>query len=104
MSFDYIVLGAGSAGCVIANRLSADGRRSVLLLEAGGSHRTPLITIPAGEAMLVGNPKYDWRFRTEADATLNHKRDVWARGKVLGGSSSINGLMWVRGLPGDYDG
>jgi choline dehydrogenase len=104
MSFDYIVLGAGSAGCVIANRLSADSRCNVLLVEAGGSHRTPLVAIPAGEAMLVGNPKYDWRFRTEADATLEHKRDFWARGKVLGGSSSINGLMWVRGLPQDYDG
>jgi choline dehydrogenase len=104
MSWDYIIVGAGSAGCAVACRLSADPKNKVLLLEAGGSHHSPLVTIPAGEARAIGNPKFDWRFETEPDPTVGGRQDVWPRGKVLGGSSSINGMMWIRGQREDYDG
>jgi choline dehydrogenase len=104
MDWDYIIVGAGSAGCVLANRLSADAGVKVLLIESGGSHRTPLVTIPAGEARVIGNPGFDWKFVAEPDPSVNGRADAWPRGKVLGGSSSINGMMWIRGQREDFDG
>jgi choline dehydrogenase len=89
---------------VLANRLSADPTRRVLLLEAGGSHRTALVTIPAAEIKVIGNKKYDWMLRSEPARFVNAKADAWPRGKVLGGSSSINGMMWIRGHREDFDG
>lgn len=103
MEFDYVIVGAGSAGCVMANRLSADGRHSVVLLEAGGRDTNPWIHIPVGYFKTMGNPGTDWCYRTEPDPGLNGRSIMWPRGKVLGGSSSINGLLYVRGQPQDYD-
>lgn len=103
MEFDYVIVGAGSAGCVMANRLSADGRHSVALLEAGGRDTNPWIHIPVGYFKTMGNPGTDWCYRTERDPGLNGRSITWPRGKVLGGSSSINGLLYVRGQPEDYD-
>lgn len=104
MEFDYVIVGAGSAGCVLANRLSADGKASVALLEAGGRDNYPWIHIPVGYFKTMGNPRTDWQFETESDPGLNGRSLKWPRGKVLGGSSSINGLLYVRGQPQDYDG
>ncbi len=102
-TFDYIVVGAGSAGCVLANRLSASGRHKVLLLEAGPPDRNPWIHIPLGYAKLFTNPRLNWMYETEPEAELNDRRVFQPRGKVLGGSSSINGLVYVRGQHEDYD-
>ncbi|WP_340109712.1 choline dehydrogenase [Pikeienuella sp. HZG-20] len=102
-AFDYIIVGAGSAGCVLANRLSADGRSRVLLLEAGGRDSNPWIHIPVGYFKTMNNPAVDWRYRTEPDPGLAGRALDWPRGKVLGGSSSLNGLLYVRGQPQDYD-
>jgi len=102
-SFDYIVVGAGSAGCVLANRLTASGRHRVLLLEAGGHDRNPWIHIPLGYGKLFSNPKVNWLYATEPEPDLNNRKIIQPRGKVLGGSSSINGLLYVRGQPQDYD-
>jgi choline dehydrogenase len=99
---DYVVVGGGSAGCVIANRLSGDAANSVILLEAGGWDRHPLIRIPAGIAKMPA--KYDWQYRGEPDPSRGGLVDPWASGKVLGGGSSINMMFWVRGAPADYDG
>ena len=104
MEFDFIIVGAGSAGCVLANRLSADGRYQVALVEAGGRDRSPWIHIPVGYFKTMGNPKTDWCYQTESDPGLNGRSLKWPRGKVLGGSSSINGLLYVRGQAQDYDG
>ncbi|HEY7943453.1 MAG TPA: choline dehydrogenase [Casimicrobiaceae bacterium] len=104
MHYDYIIVGAGSAGCVLANRLSADGRHSVLLLEAGPPDNYPWIHIPIGYAKTMFNPRYNWCFHTEPDPGMNGRRIYWPRGKTLGGSSSINGLICVRGQREDYDG
>jgi 4-pyridoxate dehydrogenase len=102
-AYDYVIVGAGSAGCVLANRLSEDPAASVLLLEAGGSDRHPLINIPIGLGMLHRHQMFDWKFETEPEPGLNGRRLPMPRGKVLGGSSSINIMAFTRGHPGDYD-
>ncbi len=104
MEFDFIIVGAGSAGCALANRLSADGRHRVALLEAGPRDTNPWIHVPVGYFRTMGNPKTDWRYRTEADPGIAGRSIPWPRGRVLGGSSSINGLLYVRGQPQDFDG
>ncbi len=101
--FDYIIVGAGTAGCLLANRLSADPSKRVLLLEAGGKDDYHWIHIPVGYLYCIGNPRTDWCFNTEADAGLNGRRLRYPRGKVLGGCSSINGMIYMRGQSRDYD-
>lgn len=103
MEADFVIVGAGSAGCVLANRLSADARNRVILLEAGGRDTNPWIHIPVGYFKTIHNPKVDWCYKTEPDPGLNGRSIEWPRGKVLGGSSSLNGLLYVRGQPQDYD-
>jgi choline dehydrogenase len=102
-TFDYVIVGAGSAGCALANRLTASGRHRVLLLEAGGHDRNIWIHIPLGYGKLFSDPKVNWLYATEPEPDLNNRKIIQPRGKVLGGSSSINGLLYVRGQPGDYD-
>ena len=103
MDADFVVVGAGSAGCVVANRLSADPKVKVVLLEAGPADRNPWIHIPVGYFKTIHNPSVDWCYKTEPDPGLNGRSIEWPRGKVLGGSSSLNGLLYVRGQPQDYD-
>lgn len=103
MEYDFIVIGAGSAGCAVANRLSECGRYQVAVLEAGGRDSYPWIHIPIGYFKTMGNPVTDWCYHTEPDPGLNGRSIAWPRGKVLGGSSSINGLLYVRGQPQDFD-
>ena len=100
---DFVLVGAGSAGCVIANRLSANPAHTVALVEAGGWDRSPWIHIPVGYFRTMHNPVYDWCYQTQNDAGLNGRTIAWPRGKVVGGSSSLNGLLYVRGQPQDYD-
>ena len=102
--YDFIVTGAGSAGCAVAARLSEDGRYRVLLLEAGGKDRNPWIHIPLGYAKIFTDPSVNWMFDSEPEAQLNGRVLYQPRGKVLGGTSSINGMVYMRGTPRDYDG
>lgn len=102
-TWDYIIVGGGSAGCVLANRLSASGDKHVLLLEAGGTDWSPFIHVPAAIIKAIGNPSMDWCYLANPDNSRNGKRDLWPAGKTLGGSSSINGMLYVRGNPADYD-
>ena len=102
MQFDYVVVGAGSAGCVLANRLSACGRHSVLLLEAGGSDQHLFVQMPIGYGKTYYDERINWKYLTQPVPGLNHRQSYWPRGKVLGGSSSINAMVYVRGHPEDY--
>ncbi len=101
--YDYVIVGGGSAGCVIANRLSVDPHITVCLLEAGPADKNFLIHMPAGYAALMKLGWVDWKYHTEPQAELNGRRLFWPRGKVLGGSSSINAMVYIRGVPSDYD-
>ena len=101
--FDYIIVGAGTAGCIVANRLSADPRNRVLILEAGGSDNWIWFHIPVGYLFAIGNPRSDWMFRTEAEPGLNGRSLAYPRGKVIGGSSAINAMISMRGQAADYD-
>jgi choline dehydrogenase-like flavoprotein len=101
--FDYIVVGAGTAGCIVANRLSADRRNRVLLLEAGGRDNWIWYHIPVGYLFAIGNPRSDWMFKTEPEAGLNGRALAYPRGKVIGGSSAINAMITMRGQAADYD-
>ena len=103
-SYDYIIVGAGAAGCVLANRLSADADVRVLLVEAGGRDNYHWIHIPIGYLYCIDNPRTDWRYRTRAEPGLNGRALIYPRGRVLGGSSSINGMIYMRGQREDYDG
>jgi choline dehydrogenase len=103
-TYDYIVCGAGTAGCLLANRLSADPGRSVLLIEAGGNDDYLWVHIPVGYLYCIGNPRTDWLYRTDAEPGLNGRQLIYPRGKVLGGCSSINGMIYMRGQARDYDG
>lgn len=102
-AYDYVVIGAGSAGCVLANRLSADPANRVLLLEAGGRDRNPWIHIPVGYYRTIFNRRLNWGYQTEPEPALEDRRIAWPRGRVLGGSSAINGLVYIRGQPQDFD-
>jgi choline dehydrogenase len=100
---DYIIVGAGSAGSVLADRLSASGQHKVTVLEAGGSDRRFYVQLPLGYGKLFYDPAVNWLYKTEPDPGLAGARDHWPRGKVLGGSSSINAMVYIRGHKADYE-
>ena len=100
--FDYLIVGAGSSGCVLANRLSEDPNLAICLIEAGGKDWSPFIHIPAGWASNFNNPRVDWGYHTAPEIELNERKIFWPRGKVLGGSSAINGMIYIRGVPMDF--
>jgi len=102
-SYDFIIVGAGSAGCVVAERLSASGRHSILVLEAGGTDHRFFVQMPLGYGKCFFDPAVNWNYKAEPDPGLAGNADHWPRGKVLGGSSSINAMVWIRGHPADYD-
>ena len=102
-TFDYIIIGAGTAGCLLANRLSADPSKRVLLIEAGRKDNYHWIHIPVGYLYCIGNARTDWLYNTEPDAGLNGRSLRYPRGKTLGGCSSINGMIYMRGQARDYD-
>ena len=102
-AYHYIIVGAGTAGCVLANRLTADPEVNVLLLEAGGKDNYHWIHIPVGYLYCVGNPRTDWLYKTAAEPGLQGRSLLYPRGRVLGGSSSINGMIYMRGQSQDYE-
>ncbi|CCK77612.1 Alcohol dehydrogenase [Oleispira antarctica RB-8] len=104
IEYDYIIIGAGSAGCVLANRLSADSSKNVLLIEAGPEDKSALIHVPIGIALLSRSQQLNWQFDTEPESELHNRRLFWPRGKASGGSSSINAMIYIRGHKADYDG
>src|SRR5581483_12360222 len=101
---DYIIIGGGSAGCVLANRLSADGSRRVLLLEAGPESNRFFVNMPAAVQKVMENPALNWRHLAEPDPSVNGRQIFWHAGKLLGGGSAINGMVYIRGARADYDG
>ncbi len=100
---DSLIIGGGSAGCVLASRLSADANRQVILIEAGPTEHSSIGRALSGKFQMTGDPRFDWRFMTEPDSNMANRRLYWPRGKVLGGSSTINGLIAIRGHRDDYD-
>ena len=103
LEFDYVIVGAGSAGCVLADRLTADGKYSVLLLESGGSDARFWVKVPLGYAINIKNPALNWGYQTAPDPELRARSIAWPRGRMIGGSSSLNAMAYVRGLPKDFD-
>ena len=103
IDYDYIIIGAGSAGCVLAERLSASHRHKVLVLEAGGRGRSPWISLPIGYGKSYFDAAVNWKYETEAESALAGRKGYWPRGKVVGGSGAINALVYARGLPQDFD-
>ena len=101
--YDFIIVGAGSAGCVLANRLSECGKHSVLLVEAGGTDRKLRIRVPIGYGFTYADPAVNWKYQAQPDPGLDGRIAYWPRGRVVGGSSSINAMVYCRGLPGDFD-